>query len=86
MHELAHVWQAAGGTVLAAAKLSALGKKAYAYEPRVGLKLSGYNIESQAEIARHVFLARAGKPEVGAPERAWLEEIWKTGPVLSFLR
>ena len=77
VHELAHVWQAARGTVLAAAKLKALGKRAYAYEPRVGATLANYNIERQAEIARHVFLARAGKPEAGAPERAWLEEIWE---------
>jgi hypothetical protein len=80
VHELAHVWQAADGAVLAAAKLGALGKKAYSYKPRAGAKVSSYNIESQAEIARHLFLARAGEPEAGAPERAWLEEIWKTGP------
>lgn len=78
VHELAHVWQAARGTVLAAAKLKALGRKAYVYEPRAGATLGEYNIESQAEIARHVFLARSGEPEVGAPERAWLEGIWKT--------
>jgi hypothetical protein len=76
VHELAHVWQAACGTMLAAAKLGALGKKAYAFKPFAGAKMSGYNIESQAEIARHVFLARAGKPETGAPPREWLEEIW----------
>jgi hypothetical protein len=80
VHELTHVWQAARGTVLAAAKLSALGKKAYAYKPRAGAKLSSYNIESQAEIARHLFLARAGEPQAGVPARAWLEAIWKTGP------
>ena len=78
VHELAHVWQAARGTVPAAAKLKALGKRAYAYEPRVDVKLGDYNIERQAEIARHLFLARAGAPEAGAPARAWLEEIWKT--------
>jgi hypothetical protein len=76
VHELTHVWQAARGTVLAAAKLGALGKKAYTYKPRVDAKLSSYNIESQAEIARHVFLARAGKAEAGAPPREWLEDVW----------
>jgi hypothetical protein len=70
------VWQAARGTVLAAAKLGALGKKAYAYKPRMDAKLKSYNIESQAEIARHLFLARAGKVEAGVPPWEWLEEIW----------
>jgi len=75
VHELAHVWQARRGVVLAGAKLGALGKGAYAYKPREP-KLSAYNIERQAEIVRHLFLARAGAPEQGAPEREWLEETW----------
>ncbi|MEZ5959486.1 MAG: hypothetical protein R3C30_03540 [Hyphomonadaceae bacterium] len=75
VHELAHVWQAQRGVVLAAAKLNALGKRAYAYKPR-SPKLSAYNIERQAEIVRHLFLARAGMPEAGAPQEQWLEETW----------
>ena len=75
VHELTHVWQAARGVVLAAAKLNALGKGAYAYKPKTP-KLSGYNIECQAEIARHLFLARANAPEAGAPSQQWLEETW----------
>jgi hypothetical protein len=75
VHELAHVWQAARGVVLAAAKLNALGKAAYAYKPKAP-KLSAYNIERQAEIARHLFLARANAPEEGAPDREWLEKTW----------
>ncbi|MEZ5956460.1 MAG: hypothetical protein R3C27_04525 [Hyphomonadaceae bacterium] len=75
VHELTHVWQAARGVVLAAAKLSALGKRAYAYKPRVP-KLSAYNIERQAEIVRHLFLARAGAPEADAPSQQWLEKTW----------
>src|SRR5690349_14430013 len=31
VHELTHVWQAARGTILATAKLGALGKNAYTY-------------------------------------------------------
>jgi hypothetical protein len=77
-HELMHVWQAARGTVLAGAKLRALGKRAYDYKPKLGLKLAHYNIERQAEIARHLFLARAGAPEPAAPDLAWLEAIWAT--------
>lgn len=75
VHELAHVWQAARGVVLAAAKLGALGKGAYCYTPKAP-DLRAYNIECQAEIARHLFLARAGVPEKGAPSKDWLEEAW----------
>jgi hypothetical protein len=75
IHELMHVWQAARGVVLAGAKLGALGKGAYCYTPKTP-KLRAYNIECQAEIARHLFLARAQKPEQGAPELEWLEKTW----------
>lgn len=76
VHELAHVWQAGRGVVLAAAKLKALGKRAYAYEAHAGAKLKAYNIERQAEIVRHLFLARAGVAADNAPPLAWLEHIW----------
>lgn len=76
VHELAHVWQARRGVVLALAKLGAIGELAYAYKPRAGAKLADYNIERQAEIIRHLFLARAGAPEKGAPDLAWLEDVW----------
>ncbi|HVZ98779.1 MAG TPA: hypothetical protein VG841_00540 [Caulobacterales bacterium] len=76
VHELAHVWQAGRGVVLAFAKLSALGRSAYRYAAREGARLDDYNIESQAEIARHLFLARRGYREDGAPARAWLEGVW----------
>jgi hypothetical protein len=75
VHELMHVWQAACGIFLGGAKLKALGAKAYAYAPK-SAPLAAYNIESQAEIARHLFLARTGAGAKGAPPRAWLEEIW----------
>lgn len=75
VHELTHVWQAGRGVVLAGAKLGALGKTAYAYTPKAP-KLGAYNIERQAEIVRHLFLARAGEPEDGAPEKEWLERTW----------
>lgn len=76
VHEMAHIWQAARGVNLPLAKLGALGKGAYRYKPRSGAALQNYNIERQAEIARHLYLARTGKPEAGAPPREWLEEIW----------
>lgn len=78
VHELMHVWQARRGIVLAAAKLGALGEGAYAYIPRAGAKLADYNIERQAEIARHLFLARSGAPEKGMPPSDWLEQTWAT--------
>jgi hypothetical protein len=76
IHELAHVWQAARGVVLATAKLAALGAGAYRYAPCADARLKLYNIESQAEIVRHLFLARAGAGAPDAPPRQWLEEIW----------
>ncbi|MBL8536247.1 MAG: hypothetical protein JNM59_02455 [Hyphomonadaceae bacterium] len=78
VHELAHVWQAERGTFLAAAKLAALGKRAYRYSSAPNAKLAHFNIERQAEIARHLFLARAGAAVEGAPPLAWLEAVWAT--------
>jgi hypothetical protein len=75
VHELMHVWQAKHGIFLAGAKLGALGKLAYTYVPKPNAKLKHYNIERQAEIARHLFLARAGS-ESAIPPRDWLEDIW----------
>jgi hypothetical protein len=74
VHELAHVWQARRGVVLAIAKLSAIGRGAYRYAVREGARFAEYNIESQAEIARHLFLARRGVTTL-AP-RQWLEAVW----------
>jgi hypothetical protein len=76
VHELMHVWQAARGTVLAGAKLGALGQKAYFYKAKLNAKLKHYNLERQAEIARHLFLARAGVCEKEMPTLTWLEEVW----------
>ena len=78
VHELMHVWQAEQGTALAFAKLGALGARAYDYKPRVNAKLGDYNIERQAEIARHLFLARVDEPEEFQPAREWLEAVWET--------
>jgi len=75
VHELMHVWQAAHGVFLAGAKLGAIGKLAYAYTPQPKANLKDYNIERQAEIARHLFLARAGS-KAEKPPRDWLEEVW----------
>lgn len=76
VHELAHVWQAQRGVLLAGAKLRALGRKAYRYAPKPGARFGAFNIERQAEIARHLFLARRGVAWEAMPPRDWLEEVW----------
>lgn len=76
VHELAHVWQAQRGVLLAAAKLAAIGRRSYSYRAREGAKLKHYNIERQAEIARHLFMSRQGRPEERAPPPDWLEAVW----------
>lgn len=75
VHELMHVWQAKHGVFLAGAKLSAIGSMAYTYKPEPHAKLKHYNIERQAEIARHLFLARSGS-QAAIPPQDWLEEVW----------
>lgn len=75
-HELAHCWQAARGVVLPLAKLSAIGAGAYRYALAPGKAFGDYNIEQQAEIVRHLFLARRGEPAPGAPARSALEALW----------
>ncbi len=76
IHELAHCWQARQGIVLPVAKLRALGSRAYRYDLAPGKPFGAYNIEQQAEIVRHLFLARVGAPECGAPPLMHLEEVW----------
>ena len=76
LHELAHVWQAARGVFLPLAKLKALGRAAYRYRLGRRTRFDGLNIEAQAEVARHLFLARAGKPAPEAAPLATLEAIW----------
>ncbi len=74
IHELAHVWQAARGYVLPIAKLGALGRRAYRLGAAPRSRFHAHNIEQQAEIARFVFLARAGL-ETPWP-REVLEAVW----------
>ena len=62
--------------LLPVAKLSAIGARAYRYRLAPGKPLRDYNIEQQAEIVRHLFLARCGEPETGAPPRLELEALW----------
>jgi hypothetical protein len=77
IHELAHVWQARQGIALAAAKMSALGRGAYL--PPAATPFASMNIEAQAEIARFLFLARAGAPV--KLRLAELEALWPLRPL-----
>jgi len=79
VHELTHIWQARRGAIMPLAKLSALGSSAYSYALQPGKPFAAYNIEQQAEIARHLFLARCAAPAAGAPPRAALEAVWPAG-------
>ena len=61
VHELVHVWQAQSGVFLPLAKLRAGdGRKAYAYDPNDGRTFDALNIEQQAMIVQHAYMARHG--------------------------
>lgn len=76
VHELTHIWQALGGRIMPIAKLGAIGSHAYRYRFDPSRPFSAYNIEQQAEIGRHLFLARNGKPATDAPPLEALEDVW----------
>jgi hypothetical protein len=61
VHELTHVWQAQRGVFLPLAKLQA-GDSAYsyAYDLASGPPFASLNIEQQAMIVEHAFLASRG--------------------------
>ena len=59
------------------AKLTALGARAYRYDYDPLRPFRAYNIEQQAEIGRHLFLARAGAPAPGAAPLGRLEALWR---------
>lgn len=70
VHELTHVWQAQHGVNLLAAKLRAGdGPRAYAYDLGRDCDFAGLNIEQQAMMVQHAFLAARG---AGAPYPAEL--------------
>lgn len=68
VHELTHVWQAQSGVNLLTAKLRAGdGAHAYAYDLERGPAFAALNIEQQAMVVEHAFLASRG---AAAPHRA----------------
>jgi hypothetical protein len=61
IHELTHVWQAQTGVNLLLAKLKAGDDAAaYAYHPGGVRPWAALNIEQQATLVEHLFLARRG--------------------------
>jgi len=78
VHELTHVWQAQNGVNLLAAKLRA-GDAAASY--RYDLEAQGFadlNIEQQASVVEHAFLARRGATTQHATARYEAESIhWR---------
>lgn len=61
VHELTHVWQAQNGVVLLLAKIKAGDSDAaYAYDLEQGPEFMRLNIEQQAMVVEHAFLASRG--------------------------
>lgn len=68
VHELTHVWQAQNGVGLIRAKLKAGdGPAAYAYDLHAGPPFGELNIEQQAMVVQHAFLAKRGRKTPHAP-------------------
>lgn len=81
VHELAHVWQAQHGVCLAMAKLRAGDTAAsYLYDLVAGPDFTALNIEQQAMVVEHAFLARRGHAAPYAPELyAAVSRNWRAG-------
>jgi len=61
VHELTHVWQAQRGVSLLLAKIKAGDRDdSYAYDLDAGPGFDGMNIEQQAMVVEHAFLAARG--------------------------
>jgi hypothetical protein len=85
VHELVHVWQAQRGVRLLPAKLRAGdGPRAYAYDLTTGADFAALNIEQQAMVVEHAFLAgRGGAAPHAAELYARLSPAWRDGRALS---
>ena len=80
VHELTHVWQAQNGVSLLLAKLKAGdGPSAYRYDLD-GPPFEALNIEQQAMVVEHAFLASRGFPAPHPAVRyAELSAAWRRG-------
>lgn len=79
VHELTHVWQAQHGVALLLAKIKAGdGARAYAYDLEDGRPFTAMNIEQQAMVVEHAFLAsRGGETPHGAEVYAAAAAHWR---------
>ena len=79
VHELTHVWQAQNGILLLLAKLRAGDSAAsYAYDLARGPEFAQLNIEQQAMVVEHAFLAsRGGRKPHPAETYAALRAAWR---------
>lgn len=74
IHEMVHVWQSQqrGRWWLPLARHPFCR---YDYDYVAGKPFEKYGIEQQAEIVRHLFMAKSGTPQQGAPPLAALEAL-----------
>lgn len=79
VHELTHVWQAQNGVSLITAKLRAGDRPAsYAYDLQAAPDFSRLNIEQQAMVVEHAFLAsRGGRTPHGPETYASVSDHWR---------
>lgn len=74
MHEMTHVWQAQKrGRWYLVLMRHPFCRYRYRFIP--DRPFERYGLEQQAEIVRHVFLARAGAPQADAPEPSLIEGL-----------
>jgi hypothetical protein len=81
VHELTHVWQAQNGVRLLMAKLRAGDSQAaYAYDLSGAPAFASLNIEQQAMVVQHAFLASRGAAAPHPPELyARAQASWRRG-------
>ena len=79
VHELTHIWQAQNGTSLLLAKIKAGDSDAsYAYDLSGSPEFASMNIEQQAMVVEHAFLASRGGRTPHPPETyAGLSAPWR---------
>ncbi|WP_293474869.1 hypothetical protein [Phenylobacterium sp.] len=79
VHELTHVWQAQNGIGLLRAKLRAGdGAASYAYDLECGPAFAALNIEQQAMVVEHAFVAsRGGRTPHPAALYAEVASAWR---------
>jgi hypothetical protein len=79
VHELTHVWQAQNGVRLILAKLRAGDSAAaYAYDLTADTDFMALNIEQQAMVVEHAFLASRGAATPFAAE-LYVNAVWRPG-------